>query len=195
MPARAGEPPGQVNRWWLFPQACWLGACSTSAKWPWERRCATSKATGISSASARVRLCICALVLPGALTLPCERRPSRCEPGPLFSSGTAATRRRAARYAAAGATVCCVQCPGGILIALPLASAGCKLYGVHLTSDKHGHAHKDAHLALRDVRDSDFFFWCASAGEQSSWIQVRAWVKGRQAVTRVTVSGTASYET
>ena len=44
-----------------------------------------------------------------ALTLACELWPCRREPCPLFSSGAAATHRRGARYAAAGATVVCVQ--------------------------------------------------------------------------------------
>ena len=52
-------------------------------------------------------------------------------------------------------------------------STGRKLYGVCFASDKHGHVHGDAHLALRDVWDSDFVFWCASAGEQEDWVQVR----------------------
>lgn len=90
---------------------------STSAKRPRERRCATSKATGISSANARVGLCCCASAHPrcmpteefAALTLACEPWPCRREPCPLFSSGAAATRRRGARYAAAGATACVQQ--------------------------------------------------------------------------------------
>jgi hypothetical protein len=54
---------------------------------------------------------------------------------------------------------------------------GRTLFGVCFAAEKHVHlntdAPSDAPSTLHDVWDSDFAFWCASAAEQSSWVQVR----------------------